>query len=81
MAKEKTPKPKATKSARAKAAKEVKTLEQLKAELLTKSADLLEARKGHRAGELVNPRVITHTRKDIARLKTAIRAAELKGEK
>ncbi len=51
-------------------------------DLLAKKNDLLEAKRGHRAGELVNPRVITHTRKDIARLKTAIRAEQLKeGEK
>ena len=71
---------KATKST-AKKATEVKSLEQLKAELLTKQADLLESRKSHRSGELVNPRAITHTRKDIARLKTAIRAEELKEKK
>ena len=59
----------------------VKTREELVAELATKQNDLLEARKGHRSGELVNPRVITLTRKEIARLKTAIRADELKGDK
>ena len=74
---------KATKTTKAtkKAAPEAKSLEQLKADVLTKRNDLLEARKGHRAGELVNPRTITHTRKDIARLKTAIRIEELKGDK
>lgn len=64
-----------------KVAVEVKTLEQLRAELTTKKADLLQAKRGHRAGELTNPRVITHTRKDIARLQTAIRAEELKETK
>lgn len=72
---------KATKSSKVKAASEVKTLEQLKAELATKQNDMLEAKRGHRAGELQNPRVLTHTRKDIARLHTAIRAAEKEGEK
>ncbi len=65
----------------AKAAKEasaVKTLDELKVELAAKQNDMLDAKRGHRAGELVNPRVITTTRKDIARLKTAIRAEELK---
>lgn len=35
-----------------------------------KRADLLDARKSHAAGELVNPRVITSLKKDIARLLT-----------
>ena len=59
----------------------VKSLEELKIDLAAKQNDLLEARKGHRAGELVNPRVITTTRRDIARIKTAIRAEELKETK
>ena len=54
----------------------VKTLEQLQAELAIKRQDLIEARRGHAAGELANPRVLTHTRKEIARLLTAIRVAE-----
>lgn len=58
-------------------ATEVKTLEQLRTELATKQADLLEARRGHAAGELANPRVLTSTKKEIARLLTAIRAAEM----
>lgn len=56
-------------------ASEVKTLDQLKDELATKQQDLLEAKRSHAAGELINPRVLTHTKKDIARLHTAIRAA------
>lgn len=55
---------------------EVKTIEQLRTELAAKQADLIEAKRGHRAGELTNPRAITVTRKEIARLHTAIRAAE-----
>lgn len=58
-------------------ATEVKTLEQLRTELAAKQADLLEARRGHAAGELANPRVLTSTKKEIARLLTAIRAAEM----
>lgn len=58
-------------------ATEVKTVEQLQQELAAKQADLLAARRGHAAGELANPRVITATKKEIARLHTAIRAAEL----
>lgn len=59
-----------------KVAEEVKTLEQLREELVSKRNALLEARRGHAAGELANPRVLTATRKEIARLLTAIRAAE-----
>lgn len=64
-----------------KKATEVKTIEALRAELATKQADLLEARRGHAAGELANPRVITVTRKEIARLHTAIRIAEFEAAK
>ncbi|HPF30782.1 MAG TPA: 50S ribosomal protein L29 [Candidatus Saccharibacteria bacterium] len=62
-------------------AQEVKTVVQLKDELTKKQADLLEARRGHRLGELTNPRVITLTRKEIARLHTAIKIAEKAKEK
>lgn len=74
---------KAAKAAQAKDAAEVKTIEQLQVELATKQQELIDARRGLAAGELQNPRVITKTRKDIARLHTAIRAAESaeKGEK
>lgn len=60
-----------------KKAEEVKSIEQLRQDLATKQADLLEARRGHAAGELANPRVLTTTKKEIARLHTAIRALEL----
>lgn len=60
-----------------KKAEEVKTIDQLRDALEAKQLELLEARKANIAGELVNPRVITSTRKEIARLKTAIRADEL----
>jgi len=43
-------------------------------QLAAKRADLLEARKSHAAGELVNPRVIGSLRKDVARLLTTINA-------
>ena len=58
-------------------APEVKTLEQLREELAAKQQDLIEAKRSHAAGELVNPRVLTSTKKEIARLHTAIRAYEL----
>lgn len=60
-----------------KKAEEVKSIEQLRADLQAKQTDMLAARKSHAAGELVNPRVLTTTRKEIARLNTAIRALEL----
>jgi len=54
---------------------EIKSLEQLQKDLLSKQNELVEARRGHKLGELTNPRVITTTKKDIARLHTAITAA------
>ncbi len=60
-----------------KVATEVKTINQLQVELVSKIADQLQAKRGNAAGELANPRVITQTRKEIARLHTAIRAAEI----
>jgi ribosomal protein L29 len=58
-----------------------KTIEELRAELVTKQNDFIEAKKGNKLGELVNQRVITITRREIARLKTAIRAHELAQDK
>mgnify|MGYP000147111465 FL=1 len=64
----------------AKKADVVKTIDELRAELATKQQDLNDSRRSHKAGELVNPRVLRQIRKEIARLHTAIRAAELKEE-
>ncbi|HEU0266229.1 MAG TPA: 50S ribosomal protein L29 [Candidatus Saccharimonadaceae bacterium] len=50
----------------------VKSVADIEKELAAKRADLIEAKRSHRAGELVNPRVITATRRDIARLMTAL---------
>jgi ribosomal protein L29 len=72
---------KTTKTTVTKKATEVKTIEQLHEALASKSADLLQAKRGNAAGELTNPRVITVTRKEIARLHTAIRAAEIAAQK
>jgi ribosomal protein L29 len=58
-----------------KTAVEVKTLSQLRNDLLKLQTELAESRRGHKLGELTNPRVITTTKKDIARLHTAISAA------
>lgn len=49
-------------------------------QLAAKRQDLFESRRSHRAGELVNPRILRTTRKEIARLMTAKRAAELAGK-
>ena len=62
---------------KAKKATEVKTIDQLRTDLAVKQNDLIESKRGHKLGELTNPRVITVTRKEIARLHTAIRAAEI----
>ena len=64
-----------------KKASEVKTIDQMQTELVTKQNDLAEAKRGHKQGELTNPRVITSTRKQIARLHTAIRAAQMTSTK
>ena len=56
----------------------VKSLEDLRKDLTAKQQDLLGSRRSHKAGELVNPRVLRTIRKEIARLQTAIRAEELK---
>ena len=62
-------------------AAEVKSVADLQKDLAAKQSDLLASRKSHRGGELVNPRVLGTTRKEIARLHTAIRAAELASKK
>jgi ribosomal protein L29 len=64
-----------------KKAAEVKTLAQLQEELATLQATQLESQRSHRAGELVNPHVITVQRKSIARTKTLIRQAEIAAAK
>lgn len=58
-------------------APEVKSLEQLLDDLAKLRADYIEAQKSHRQGELVNPRVLTAKRREIARTLTAINTAKL----
>lgn len=53
--------------------------EQLQASLATKEADLLGYKKGLAGGELKNTAIIRNTRKEIARIKTALAGKE--GEK
>ena len=60
---------------------EIKSIDQLKKDLLAKQNDLVESKRGHKLGELTNPRVITITRKEIARLHTVIRAIEIAKQK
>lgn len=55
------------------AKKELTLAEQIAA----KRTELFDQKRSLAAGELVNPRVIGATRKEIARLLTAIRAEEL----
>lgn len=62
---------------KAKKAVEVKTLDQLKEELVKIQNDYRESRRSHQMGELVNPRVLTVQRKSVARALTAIKQAEL----
>ena len=64
-----------------KKAAEVKTIDQLKTDLIAKRNDLIVSKRGHKLGELTNPCVIKVTRKEIARLHTAIRADEIAKQK
>ena len=64
-----------------KAATEVRSIDQLQVELIAAQTDLIDAKRGNRMGELANPRVITVTRKKIARISTAIRAAQIAAAK
>ena len=50
----------------------VKTIGDLKKELAEKRNDLLQAKRSHAAGELVNPKALRSLRKEIARLLTQI---------
>ena len=56
----------------------VKTVDDLKKELAEKRNDLLQAKRSHAAGEVVNPKALRSLRKDIARLLTQINEKESK---
>ena len=56
----------------------VKTVEDLKKEVAEKRNDLLQAKRSHAAGELVNPKALRSLRKDIARLLTQLNEKESK---
>ena len=63
-----------------KKATEVKTIEQLRDDLVTAQAEHLDSRRSHKAGELVNPHILTVQRKGIARIHTAIKLSAVKEE-
>ncbi len=50
----------------------IKTIDDLKKELAEKRNDLLQTKRSHAAGELVNPKALRSLRKEIARLLTQI---------
>lgn len=56
----------------------VKTVDDLKKEVAEKRNNLLQAKRSHAAGELVNPKALRSLRKDIARLLTQINEKESK---
>ena len=56
----------------------VKTVDDLKKEVAEKRHDLLQAKRSHATGELVNPKALRSLRKDIARLLTQINEKESK---
>ena len=56
----------------------VRTVDDLKKELAEKRHDLLQAKRSHAAGELVNPKALRSLRKDIARLLTQLNEKESK---
>lgn len=51
-------------------AKAQTTAPTLQEQLTAKQAEMIETRRSHAAGELVNPRAITRIRKEIARIQT-----------
>jgi ribosomal protein L29 len=61
---------KAKKPAAKKAVKETKSLAE---QLVDAQNDMIEAKRSHKAGELVNPKVLGGYRKQIARIKTQIK--------
>lgn len=58
-----------------------KPISDLTNDLSVMRQDLLDARKSHKAGEMVNPRAITKLRKNIARILTRIRQEEINSQK
>ncbi|PID32850.1 50S ribosomal protein L29 [Candidatus Saccharibacteria bacterium] len=50
----------------------------LNEKLVKAQETLVTTKQSHRSGELTNPRVLNATRKDIARIKTALKQLKLK---
>lgn len=67
---------KATDKKTVKKADVVQTPAEIRKELDAKRHDLTESRRSHRSGELVNPRILRTTRKEIARLMTKLNATK-----
>ena len=80
MAEKKTTTKTTKKTTEAKSAKKVDygvmPQEDLEKVLSEKQEDLKQAHLSHRSGELVNPQVLPETRKDIARIHTALSVRE-----
>jgi ribosomal protein L29 len=62
------------------AAPKQQSAEDLRLTLATKQNDLLDYQRSLAAGELKNTRIIGTTRREIARLKTALTAAQQSGK-
>lgn len=58
-----------------------KSTSELKKDLQSMSKDLLESKKSHKAGEMVNPKSIGKIKKNIARILTKIRQDEINSQK
>jgi ribosomal protein L29 len=55
----------------------VKSIDDMRQEVVAKQAELKDHLRSHKLGELVNPRIIQSTKHAIARLKTTIRSSEI----
>ncbi len=71
----------ATDTKKASDKKQAKAELSLQEQLAEAKQSLHDAKKSHRAGELINPRVIGEYRKNIARVKTAISAEKIRESK
>ncbi len=66
----------ATAKKQPKKAEAAQTVDEMKAALLVAQNDLVEAKRSHASRELVNTARITELRRTIARIHTALRAAQ-----
>lgn len=65
--------------AKAKKATQVSSVKEAKTQILALTKDLFEARMKNSLGQLANPLVIRHTRREVARLKTFLNRKESAG--